>query len=178
MAKQILKHRIGDEVATRQTARDYTHVVLARRNPDMVRAKAENGYNEEALAKKIADAEYHWKYESNLRKVPVGEKFYYSRGQGGYYKNKTGKHMEVQQYMHDIADEYTLCHGSLENYVGHKTKEFFDRKNAAIASADTCNTNWKVVSWHGRQDLAEKAASSQWKTSCCDTRIEEINNGQ
>ena len=178
MAKQTLKHKVGENVATRQTARNYTHVVLARRNPDMVRAKAENDYNQQALDKTIADAEYKWKYNSNLRKVPVGEMFYFSRSQGGYYLNKTGKHMEVQQYMHDIADEYTLCHGSLENYVDHNITEFFNHKKEALAAADNCNDSWRVVSWHGSRALAEKAASSQWKTSCCDTRIEEINNGQ
>jgi hypothetical protein len=144
----------------------------------MVRAKAERDYNQQELSTVMKDAEYTWKYQSNIRKVPVGEKFYYSRGQGGYYMNKTGKHMTVEQYHHDIADEYTLCHGSLEEFVGHKVREFFSNKEKALASADKGDRSWRVVSWHGSQALAEKAASSQWKTSCCDTRVEAINNGE
>lgn len=178
MSKKItLKHALNGDVATRTTARAYTHVVIASRNPEKVLAKAKADFNEKALAKVIETAEYDYKYAANLAKVPVGEKFFYHRQQGGAYMNRTGKHMEVQQYQHDINNEYILCYATKDEYVNAKVAEFIEQKNAAIAAADKVDTSEFVASWHGSRANAEKAGSSQWKTSCCDYRVEEINNG-
>jgi hypothetical protein len=178
MSKKItLKHALNGDVVTRTTARAYTHVVIASRNPAKVLAKAQADFNEKAQADVIEKAEYDYKYAANLAKVPVGGKYYYHRQQGGSYLNRTGMHMEVKQYQHDIDKEYILCYATMDEYVNAKIVEFIERKNAAIAAADKVDTREFVASWHGSRANADKAGSSQWKTSCCDYRIEEINNG-
>lgn len=178
MAKQTLKHEVNGEIFTRTTARNYTHVCVARvdKGRTLASAKAElarvtSQSHRDAVTK---EQTYKFKYRKYLLTKKVGEKAFYDRNQGGFYLNRTGEHMEVRQYMLDLAAEY--LGESIEANVENELNECRARAETWISHVEKSQPVWEVYSWHGSATLARKAADALYNQNR-EVRVEAINNG-
>lgn len=150
MAKQIkLKHHLPDgEIATRTTAREYTHVVVARVDVNQRRADA-----------------------LKLQDVDRGNFDYYGRCVAtGRHGTRTISAIEIEGYKAILAanrDAEAYAESCAQRRVESINKEYGD---AAVG-------HWFVCAWCSRQDLAEKEARRVVKYAYADIAVEPINHG-
>lgn len=178
MAKQVLKHELEGKVYTRQTARNYTYVVIAKENKQRTiswaQERLDNLVSKRFRDQLTADETYEWKYNKNFLATPVGEYYYYHRDQGGAYMNRAGKHMLVEQCWKDMILE------NMPESVEAKVQDTIERLSAQAAkdmdAAIASDPQWGVYSWHGTADNAARAARAL--EDRMHTKVQRINNGE
>lgn len=173
MGKQTLKHVVNGKTFTRQTARSYTHVVVARDNVD--KQLARHAARKESDESVVRYCNEWWKHYQDVLAAGVGGKVFYMRNQGGYYLNKSGPQLVVHQGMVDLGNDLVAQHGTLDNYIAtckSNRDRNYETERTRISSSDQ---QWYVTSWHGNANLAHKAAAAL--ADYLDTRVEAINNG-
>ena len=151
MAKQIkLQHKLADGgIATRTTAREYTHVVVAR--TDVNRRRAD--------ALKLQDVDRR-NFEYYGRCVVTGRN-------GAYTIPAT----EIESYKAILA-----ANPDAEAYAASCAQRRVERINNEYG--DAAYSEWFVCAWCGRQDLADKEARRVTKYAYADIAVEPINHGK
>ena len=168
MAKQTLKHAVGNEIATRQTARNYTHVLVGTLNKERALAN---------LARKFAgiqkDAD---EYRADLEKSHANYRAMLATPKGQMCKNWNGWLVKMDDFYHEQSQKGLNDYGTVEEQVA----EYIERRQNDIEADrkkyESSECLPQVFSWHSRYDLAEKAAgTSRYKNF--DFKVEAINNG-
>lgn len=158
--KITLKHRLPDgTVASRWTARAYSHVVIARH--DLVKIRAEAG---------------------RLSKVDCSNFAYYQKqiaaGVGGTYSlGNDLMSSPLSQADYDRAVERVAGCETAEQYAEKCRDERLAAHDARYGTASA--GEWFVEGWCGRADLAEKLASRCRASNWCrrDVQVQAINDG-
>lgn len=157
--KNTLKHRLPDgTVATRSTARAYSHVVIARH--DLVKRRAKAG--------RLSEVDY-----SNFA-------FYQKEiatGVGGTYSHANGlMSRPLSQADYDYAVERVAGCETAQQYAEKCRDERLAGHDARYGTAGA--GEWFVEGWCGRADLAEKLASKCRGYECLrDVQVQAINGG-
>lgn len=157
MTKQTLKHRLPcGAIATRKTARNYSHVVICREDLTARRA---------ALA--IVRSE-----ESNFnfyRKIA-------ETGVGNCYRHGNGlMSSPITQADHDKYSALIATHKTAQAFAEHCAAERVAQHDAK--HGDAAVGPWYIAGWCGRADLAEKLAATTRQGLVKDVRIEAVNHG-
>lgn len=174
MSKKItMKHALGTgKVATRQTARAYTHVVIARWTPEA--ALLLLATERKSQAQIVREATRDWNHAQQIIRAGVGGRAFFHPNQGGAYLNRSGiPQYEVQDFDVRLAQEYHG--GTLEQDVAKAIADEQDWCEKVAANYKSRSTEQFVYSWHGSQRLAEKAAASYSRSYA--TTVEQINDG-
>ena len=150
MTKQTkLQHQLPDGgIATRTTARTYTHVVIAR--TDVNRRRTD--------ALKLQDVDRR-NFEFYARCVA------------------TGRHGAHAVSAADIATYKAILAATpdAESYAASCAQRRLEKVNQEYGAADY--SDWFVCAWCGREDLADKEARRVVKYAYSDIRVEPINHG-
>lgn len=167
MAKATLKHRIEgtDTIATRSTARAYTHVLVGRVN--QARAAAETDAQEARIPARLAAhrkqlATYRAIYNTILA-TPVG----------GQYRNWNGYVVTCTESDKQLAEQRLA---EDDNAYAEDYEQQLRDDVARAREKNAHERSWVVYSWHGSFDAADKASRVS-RYDSVDFRIEEINGG-
>lgn len=171
MTKQTFRHVVDGRTFKRQSARAYTHVVVAR--PNIERQLAASAATRETPEQIAKDAAYEWAHRQSIIDAGVGGVVFYHRCQGGAYLNPSGPRCVVTEGTLGIAREYH--HASVEAEIAHNTAEQDRRLSQDAARIVGQDPAWRVISWHHSAALAAKAADSA--AGRMDVRVEAINGG-
>lgn len=161
MAKKItLKHALPcGTVATRTTARTYSHVVILR--DDLVAVRA----GKDCIRK--YDLE-HFAYCQALLAAGVGNCHRHSCGTMSTYP--------VAQADFDKAAAETEGFADAQAYAEARRIARLARHDAE--HGDATRGPWGIVGWCGREDLARKLAAQQQGYACrTDVLVQAVNNG-
>lgn len=172
MSKPTFLHTVGGRTFKRQSARAYTHVVLARANIDKSVA-----YIEQLRAGTLAQAERsardYFAHFSAARAVGLGGRVPYMKGQGGYGR---AEGQVVREWDLSYGAECFAARGeTVEAWVQHARAESLADIEASLKRAREQSTDWYVLSWHHSAALAEKAANTA--RGVRDVKVEAINGG-
>lgn len=161
MAKKItLKHALPcGEIATRTTAREYSHVVILR--DDLVAVRA----SRDVIFQSDLD---NFRFYSSQVAAGAGNHYLHSCGSRSAYpvtqddfdkaQAEIGGHADAQAY----ADACRLARLA-------KHDELW---------GDATRGPWAIVGWCGRLDLATKLAAQQQGYACrTDVQVQAVNNG-
>ena len=169
MSKKItLKHALPNgEIATRQTARNYTHVLVGTLNVERALASAYAAIDDipRLAEKRRAEAQKSEKIYRGLL----------AAGKGNKARNWNGFIVEVDDFYIKCATD------ALEKTVDETVAEFVKViTNERVAKIENLKAitepRPEVFSWHGRADLAEKAAGQRHYRNY-DFVVEAINHG-
>lgn len=172
MAKKItLKHmQENGKLATRQTARAYTHVLLLKQN-NATRAAALESGRAVRVAKAIKTARIYFEQCTVEIAAGVGGQVPYWPGQGGC--DGSGRTHEQPEWQYKLACTAMEERKDLTGYVQHAIKNCNADVDADIAACNRRSEDWIVVSWHTRADLAKP----QYQVEGDLFKVEAINNG-
>ncbi len=171
MPKPTLKHmQPNGVIATRQTARSYTHVLLCRRDSAARIAELEShrASNIVDAAKRATRQHAEWLVE---KATGIGGQVPYWPGQGGYGKGRTH---EQPDYQYNSACEYLAKYPTAEAYVAQCIKDTNEHTDQIITDVRNASPDWHVISWHSRADLAKP---SYTVVAGDHFTVEAINNG-
>lgn len=158
--KTTLKHELPcGTIATRTTARAYTHVVMVRQDIAAERARLD--------VLRIEEAMRGFAYFSDLVKLGVGGRY---RFDNGHYSQPLTQ-AQVDEAVAGIAG----C-VSAQDYAEKCRAERLAKHDATYGDAEV--SDWYVLSWSSRADLAEKEAArcrSHWYYR--EAVAQAINNG-
>jgi hypothetical protein len=171
--KPTLKHLLDNgTVATRQSARPYTHVVVAQHNIEREVARILSYDTAEAKARRERDARESYAHAVQVMQAGVGGRADYVRGQGGYGMREG---FAVDKWHVDHETEWFHKRGgSLENFIKYEHEGFAESQASSIKRARERGSEWFVLSWHHSRALADKAAAA---AELYNTRVEAVNNG-
>lgn len=174
--KTTLKHmQPNGEIATRQTARAYTHVLLCKQSRAALIA-AHDAARDGELARVAKDIAHTFKRYKEALATEVGAPYAYDRNQGGYRKFADGSlaTYPLPDYMHKLANEFFAKYGDkLEDVVAFHVAEAvarLDRERGRLAER---SEEWSVISWHGSAKNAKPAYVAPGDLF----QVEAINNG-
>jgi len=174
--KTTLKHAQPDgTIATRQTARKYTHVLLRKHNAAAHIAALE-ATRDARILQAERDAQESFADHTTQIKAGVGGQVPYTRGQGGYGRNADGtpRTYTQEQWKFDHAVEYHKIYGTtIKGYLEYFRTSAMRQLDEHIAEVRGWPQQWQVVSWHSRADLAKP----QHECPGDAFRVEAINNG-
>ena len=160
--KTVLKHIVDGNVFTRQTARAYTHVVLAKTS---VYASLQHIAKQRASCVKQAkeNAEFYWDNAQYNSTHAVGDVSF------------SGRYIVTQRYKEE-AVKFLAEFGSLtrDQYIAQQLQEERDRLETKIMALMMTDHKWVVCAWSGSLSNAQKAAAN---FTLDHTRVEAINNG-
>lgn len=156
--KPTLKHmQPNGEIATRQSARAYTHVLMRKIN-----RAARIAAVEASRASRLADAEKYARraFKQNAVEIAtgIGGQVPYWPGQGGYRKFADGTFATHEQpdYQFKSAVEYMQKHGgTVEGYIADAIADTERAIAREIEGIATYSEEWYVMSWHSRANLAK-----------------------
>lgn len=160
MAKKItLKHALPcGTIATRTTAREYSHVVILR--TDLVAARAElDRISDNVLA--------NFAYDQKIVGI----------GAGGQVRASNGRFYPVTQDNVDRALASMRGFTDAQAFAEARRQERLAEFDAE--HGDATRGPWAIVGWCGREDLARKLANQQQGYACrTDVQVQAINNGE
>lgn len=169
--KAKLSHLLPNgTIATRTTARNYTHVLIGTLNVNRAIDNLLANFNKlpqrvETFRKDLEKS--HANYREMLA-TPIGQKC----------KNWNGYLVVMDEFYHEQSRKSLNDYGTIEEqvaeYAERNTNEHTERLSE-LRNID--NPQPEVFSWHSRSDLAEKA-SGQNHYRNFDFRVEAINHGQ
>jgi hypothetical protein len=159
MAKKItLKHALPcGAIATRTTAREYSHVVILR--TDLVAARAQL----DCISQTVLD---NFAYSQKIVGI----------GAGGLIRASNGRSYPVTQK--DVDSALASMRGFTDAQAfaeAHRAERLakFDAEHG-----DATRGPWMIVGWCGRLDLATKLAAQQQGYACrTDVQVQAVNNG-
>lgn len=156
--KTTLKHmQENGTMATRQTARAYTHVLLCKVN-NALNIAAIEASRETRIAHAVKRAKEEFKDNTDDIAAGAGGMIRYKRGQGGYQRFADGSFATYtqEQWHFDHAVKWHATYGTtLEGYISHFTQQETAQIEREIESASKRDESWHVISWHSRADLAK-----------------------
>lgn len=160
--KTTFKHIVDGTVFTRQTARAYTHVVLAKTNVEASVQFIEKhcaGWIKQAKK----NAEFDWDHAAYNSTASVGEPSFF-------------KQYTLTQHQKHEAEAFFGKYGTLtrDQYIDQKVQTERDRLSAKIEALQTTDHQWVAAAWSGSLSNAWKAAAGYHYDY---TRVEAINNG-
>lgn len=158
MTKQTLKHRLPcGAIATRKTARNYSHVVICREDLTARRAAL-------AIVQQVDARNFDF-----YRKIA-------ETGVGNCYRHGNGLMSQpVTQADYDKYSALIATHKTAQAFAEHCAAERVAHHDAK--HGDAAEGPWYVEGWCGRADLAEKLAAKTRQRTVKDVRIEAINHG-
>lgn len=153
MKKTKFIHVTSDgNVATRTSARAYTHVVVRRHQPDV----AATGVAPVNEAQEVSRATEHWNECLLVQKAGIGGRVPYTRGQGGYGRPEG---MEVRQGWYDLHCEYLKAYGTLDAYISGRLARAHHYRSKEVSNRFSLSAERFVYSWHHSAALALKACN-------------------
>ena len=172
--KTTFKHAApSGKVYKRQSAHEYTHVVLAKENIERQVAAIQAWDTDQARKERERDAREAYAHAMQVIRAGVGGRADYVRGQGGYGRPEG---FQVDQWHVDHETEWLAKRGGSEAaFIEHWHREFRQHFEASLKSAREQSTEWFVLSWHHSAPLAMKAANTACRIR--DTKVEAINGG-
>ncbi|WP_405124311.1 hypothetical protein [Pseudomonas alloputida] len=162
MAKKItLKHALPcGEIATRTTAREYSHVVIVRE--DLVALRA----SRDVISKVDLD---NFRFYSSLVAAGAGNHYLHNSGSLSAYP--------VTQADFDKAQAAIGGHADAQAYADACRLARLAKHDELWG--DATRGPWGIVGWCGRLDLATKLAAQQRGYNCrTDVQVEAVNNGE
>ena len=173
--KPTLKHmQENGTLATRTTARAYTHVLLRKVN-NAIAAAAMEFSRQSTVDEAIASAKREHKFDVLWSRAQIGEQAPYRPGQGGYKKFADGSYATFTMWdgFKKLADEAVAKHPTVESAVAaaiERTNAYITQR---ITEINARREEWVVISWHSRAALAKPDYIGAGDTF----KVEAINGG-
>lgn len=147
-------------IATRTTARAYTHVSCGRRSYDEAMRRATKDWGDTDRS----NFAYHTAYLDGTSRFLVQPS----------YKSKEAHEADCARQIEASREELNGC-TTVEDYRAMKRAAREEAVQAAHLRGDF--DKWRVIGWASREDLAHKAASSENRNGYyAETRVVPVNS--